>query len=93
MTTIIPLPARDDTLLGVCQAIGEDVGFNPDWLRVALAASLLWDAKVVILAYLATGLVVAAIRWLVPARRTPPTDLPTAVPEVEEAPEPLPLAA
>ena len=28
--------ARDDTLLGVCFALGEDFGFNPVYLRVPL---------------------------------------------------------
>lgn len=28
---------RDDTMFGVCEAIGEDFGFNPLWLRLILA--------------------------------------------------------
>ena len=84
-TDTIPLPARDDTLLGICQAIGDDLSFNPDWLRVSLAASLLWDARVMIAGYLAAGLMVAMVGWLVPSRRAPAA--------VGQAPEPLPLAA
>ena len=87
-----PLPFRDDTLLGVCQAIGDDLGFNPDWLRVALAASLLWDPGAVILAYLAAGVAVAVLRWLVPSRPAVVAPVsPVAEPAIE--PEPLPLAA
>ena len=95
MTDTTPLPARADTLLGICQAIGDDLGFDPDWLRVALAASLLWNARTVIVCYLLAGLVIAAIRWLVPARHGPAAApmMPVAVPAVGQAPEPLPLAA
>jgi len=57
---------RDDTFFGVCQAIGEDLGFNPNWLRAALGGLLIWTPLATIAAYLAAGLVIAAIRWLVP---------------------------
>ena len=26
---------RNDTILGVCEALGQDFGINPTWLRVA----------------------------------------------------------
>ena len=35
--TYTPLPLRAHTILGVCEAIGEDFGFNPAWLRIPLA--------------------------------------------------------
>ena len=38
--------ARDDTLLGVCQAIGEDFGFHPNFLRVLFAGILFVLASV-----------------------------------------------
>ena len=82
-----PLFARDDTLFGICQAIGEDGGFNPDWLRVALAAALLWNPAAVIAGYLAMGLVVLATRLLLPVPRTM-----AAAPAVLAEPESLPLA-
>ncbi|MDB5694146.1 MAG: hypothetical protein JWO81_3209, partial [Alphaproteobacteria bacterium] len=28
------LPFRDDNILGICQAVGDDFGFNPLWLRI-----------------------------------------------------------
>src|SRR5689334_17933083 len=37
----VPLPLRSHTILGVCEAIGEDFGFNPTFLRVILAAMVL----------------------------------------------------
>ena len=36
MTTQTPLPLRNDTILGVCEAIGQDFGFNPLWLRLGV---------------------------------------------------------
>lgn len=59
---------RNDTVFGVCQALGEDFGFNPTWLRIAFAAPLIFNPALVVGAYLATGVVVFASRMLFPAR-------------------------
>jgi phage shock protein C len=64
------LIARDHTLLGVCEAIGEDFGFNPMLLRVPFAALLLLSPTMVIGAYLALGVVVFATRWIAPNPRS-----------------------
>jgi phage shock protein C len=64
-----PLPMRADTFLGVFEAIGEDLGFNPNWLRVPFAALLLWNPEVIIAAYLGLGCLVAATRWYFPVER------------------------
>lgn len=58
--------ARDDTLLGVCFALGEDFGFNPFYLRLLLAVTVLWSLPAAIGAYAALGLLVAVSRWLAP---------------------------
>ena len=58
--------ARDDTLLGVCFALGEDFGFNPVYLRVALAVIVLWSLPAALGAYAALGALVAVSRWLAP---------------------------
>jgi phage shock protein PspC (stress-responsive transcriptional regulator) len=63
------LPLRAHTIFGVCEAIGEDFGFNPVLLRVPLAASVLWSPVLAIGAYLGLGLVVLASRLLFPDRR------------------------
>jgi phage shock protein PspC (stress-responsive transcriptional regulator) len=34
---------RDDTFFGVCEALGEDFGFNPFYLRLALGVGLIWN--------------------------------------------------
>ncbi len=65
--TALPSPlARDDTLLGVCAALGEDLGFNPFYLRLALGVALLWNPVMVIAGYLVAAVVIAVSRWFVP---------------------------
>lgn len=75
------LPLRNDTFLGVCEAIGQDLGFNPNFLRVPFAALLLWNPAVIVGLYLGLGVVVAASRWFFPA-----TNAEAAAPASEAAP-------
>ena len=79
--------ARDDTLLGVCQAIGEDFGFNPLWLRIAFAAVLFWSPIGAFAGYALLGAVVAFSRWMAPV----PVEAEAA--DSAEEPVELPLAA
>lgn len=76
---------REDTLFGVCEALGEDLRFNPLFLRVALSVGLLWDPLVMIYAYLALAAVVLVSRLLFPN--------PRAAVRPEPAAEPAPPAA
>jgi phage shock protein C len=78
----VALPLRSHTILGVCEAIGEDFGFNPVLLRVPLAAIVLWSPLKAIGIYLAIGVVVLASRLLFPKAR-PST---TAASEVSAVP-------
>jgi phage shock protein PspC (stress-responsive transcriptional regulator) len=64
------LPLRDHTVLGVCEGLGEDFGFNPLWLRLLLASFLIWKPLEVIGVYFALGLLVMISRLLVPNRRS-----------------------
>ena len=57
---------RDDTIFGVCQALGEDFGFNPNWPRAALGVGLLFAPVATIIGYGAVGLLVGITRWFVP---------------------------
>lgn len=57
---------RNDTVLGVCEAIGQDFGFHPNWLRITLASLFYFFPVGVIGTYLALGLVVALTRWVAP---------------------------
>lgn len=90
--------ARDDTFFGVCQAIGEDLGFNPNYLRIAFALPLLYAPVTTLAVYAALALVVVALRLLVPNPRRAASlqgadalaDPAEALPTGEDA---LPLAA
>jgi len=66
MTDQTPLPLRNDTILGVCEAIGQDFGFNPIWLRLAFIPPMFFYATWTIAAYLALGAVVATTRYFAP---------------------------
>ena len=72
--TYTPLPLRSHTILGVCEAIGEDFGFNPVLLRIPLAASVIVNPMIAVGAYFALGAVVFASRMLFPS---PKSDTPS----------------
>ena len=92
MTKTTPLPLRNDTILGVCEAIGRDFGFNPLWLRLAFIAPLFFAPTVTILAYFGLGAVIGLINYFSP-------DVPAAQQVVDlhatsiEEDEALPIAA
>ena len=75
-----PLWARDHTLLGVCEALGEDFGFNPMFLRIPFAVLLLWNPTIVVAIYFGLGALVLATRWLAPNPRRAAAAEPTAQP-------------
>lgn len=76
---------RHDTFLGVCEAIGQDFGFNPNWLRVAFALGLLPSPTITLGIYLGLGVLVAVSRFTFPADRM-------AVVEASAAPASAPAA-
>ncbi len=89
---------RDDTFFGVCQGIGEDLGFHPNILRVAFAPLLFFSWQGAIALYVGLGLLVLTTRLLVPnpkaakpAQARAETDA-TAAPETAQD-EALPIAA
>ena len=61
-----PLFDRPDTFFGVCEGLGQDLGFNANYLRVLLGAAVLWNPVVVIATYLVLGFAVALARWIYP---------------------------
>ncbi len=65
------LVGRNDTILGVCEAIGQDFGFHPNWLRVTLASLVYFAPVAVIGGYVALGAVVAISRWVAPDQAVP----------------------
>jgi phage shock protein PspC (stress-responsive transcriptional regulator) len=62
------LMLRGDTILGVCEALGQDFGISPTWFRVAFCAPIFWNPVLVISAYFGIGLLVAASRFAFPDR-------------------------
>ena len=73
----VALPLRSHTILGVCEAIGEDFGFNPIFLRLPLATSVIWNPMIAFGTYFALGVVVLLSRLLFPKAKS------TAVAEVK----------
>jgi phage shock protein PspC (stress-responsive transcriptional regulator) len=57
---------RDDTLFGVCEGIGEEFGFNANFLRVPFAAGILWNPVAIVGIYLGLGAALALARWIYP---------------------------
>src|SRR4051794_36691550 len=86
----VALPLKAHTILGVCEAIGEDFGFNPVLLRVPFAAGVLWSPTMTLATYFALGAVVLVSRLLAP--RSKPTAVQSAAPAPSAANEQAELA-
>ena len=59
---------RRDTFFGICEAVGQDFGFNPLWLRLAFIAPLFLFPVQTFAAYFGLGAIVLASRLLFPAK-------------------------
>lgn len=64
---------RNDTLFGTCQAIGEDFGFNPNWIRIPLASSVVLNPFIAVGVYLALSVLVLVSRSAFRAKAVPAT--------------------
>ena len=84
---------RNDTLLGVCEAIGQDFGFNPNWLRVALCLALFASPVGAVAAYFGLGIVVLASRLIFPSAKPGRTVEAAPAAEAANADADLPIAA
>lgn len=80
----VPVLRRPHTVLGVCEAIGEDFGFNPLYLRIAFASGLFFSPLWVIAGYFGLGLVVALSRWISPVVSAAPLAAAEDAPVEEE---------
>lgn len=58
--------ARRDTFFGICEALGQDFGFNPLWLRLAFVAPLFFFPVQTFMGYFGLGVVVLASRLIFP---------------------------
>jgi phage shock protein C len=72
---------RNDTIFGACQAIGDDFGFNPNYIRVPLAAAMLASPMGAIAFYLGLSVLVLASRMLFRSKEAPATAGAAAVAE------------
>lgn len=61
--------ARDHTIFGVCEALGEDLGFSPVFLRIALSVGLFFSPMGALAIYAGLGLLVAFTRFVAPNPR------------------------
>ena len=66
----VALPLRSHTILGVCEAVGEDFGFNPVLLRIPFAVGVLWSPLITFATYFALGAVVLGSRLLFPKTKS-----------------------
>ena len=91
----VPVTLRPHTILGVCEAIGEDFGFNPAFLRIPFAASVLISPTYAIGAYFLLGAIVLLSRVLAPKKAVAVSEIEeTVVPaKANEVEAELPLAA
>ena len=62
---------RNDTIFGTCQAIGDDFGFNANWIRVPLAGSLLVSPLGGVAIYLGLSVIVLMSRMLFRTKTVP----------------------
>ena len=86
----VALPLRSHTILGVCEGIGEDFGFNPFFLRLAMLGGMFFSLPGMVVAYAALGVTVALSRWLFPRGNSEASETVTAV-EPECTPAPVAL--
>jgi len=92
MNKTTPLPLRNDTILGACEAIGRDFGFNPLWLRLAFIAPLFFAPTLTFGVYLGLGAVVAAAHYFWPSKPASEQLVEATATTVEDD-EALPMAA
>lgn len=83
---------RNDTIFGVCEALGEDFGFNAQYLRIALILPIFWLPLEMVALYFGLGLFVLVSRLVAPAAK-PAAEIPAIKSEANEDMVSLPEAA
>lgn len=85
---------RNDTIFGVCEGLGEDLGINPLFLRLAFILPLFWFPMELVMLYFGLGALLFVTRMLVPARKPEASASVARLPEPAEVKEEaLPKAA
>lgn len=59
---------RKDTFFGACEAVGQDFGFNPLWVRLAFIAPLFFFPVQTFMAYFGLCAIVLASRLTFPRK-------------------------
>lgn len=73
---------RDDTFFGICEGLGEDLGINALFIRLAFVFALFFNPAMTVAAYFGTGVLVLASRLIFPKPRlAEPAAQSTAAPE------------
>lgn len=80
------LPFRNDTILGVCEALGQEFGVNANWFRLAFVGPLFFQPVLTFAAYFTLGAIVAVARWAYPRGTAEPAATANA-PAAPAAPE------
>lgn len=88
----VALPLRSHTILGVCEGLGEDFGFNPILLRVPLAAAVIWNPLIAFGTYFGLGAIVLASRLLFPRAKVSAAATPSSIHSDNDA-DRMPIAA
>lgn len=81
------LITRDDTFLGVCEGLGEDLGIHGNVFRAGFAVALFFSPVATIAAYFGLGLLVLATRLMAPNPKRAPQPAEPETAEAVEAPE------
>lgn len=85
---------RNDTILGVCEGLGQDFGFHPNWLRVVFALAFYVSPIAVIATYFVLGALVAGSRFIYPDRgAAAPIAVPAPTDDADAEQVQIPLAA
>lgn len=74
---------RDDTLFGICESLGQDLGINPLWLRLAFLPFLFFAPLQTIGAYFLLGIGVWASNSLFPRPAKPQVSASETAPQPE----------
>ncbi|HMO75842.1 MAG TPA: PspC domain-containing protein [Sphingopyxis sp.] len=83
---------RRDTIFGICEAVGQDFGFNPLWLRLAFIAPLFFFPVQSFAAYFGLGALVLVSRLAFPAKSAAAAPAEAAPLVAVVAPEPTEAA-
>lgn len=83
---------RQHTVLGVCEGLGEDLGFNPVILRILFAGGVYFAPLAVIGTYFFLGAALAVARWAYPVPTAAPVQ-PSQATDSQNDAEELKIAA